>query len=366
MNKYLFFARDPAGANVIAPVIKRMEKDNSIVEVYAKDYAIERLKSEKIHCIDILECMPEASYNNICDFLKIHCPDIVVTGTSLDDYTERYIWKAANALGIKSFAILDQWILPGIRFSDYNYTSIDEYNKNKKHVYLPDKILIMDDIVKDMLLVDGIDELKLKIVGQPHFEVIKEKYEKADTIRYQSGNYNILFASEPKTEDGEVEYLGYSECTIFESYYEALLEISEQYDTSFNLIIRPHPRESIEYWNSLIEKRKQKGIILSVDNIHDSFCLMKSVDLVCGMSSMFLVESAICEVPFISSLIGLKHESPFVFDKIDVYNSCRTKKELKLRLKRIIIDKEYDSIKINIIKNASQNVLDCIEEEMNG
>lgn len=365
MSRFLFFARDPAGANVIIPVIELLKNSSkNSISVYAKDYAINRLINEGIRCINIRECLGEITRYNIIHFLEQVKPDIIITGTSLDDYTERYIWQAANVLGIKSYAILDQWILPGIRFSEYGYKGIEEYKKNKNHVYLPHKILIMDDIVERMLLDDGIDASMLSIVGQPHFDVIKEKYDRAVKISFPKDYYNVLYASEPKTDDGEVEYLGYSERSIFEDYYNALRKISTNYNVKINIIIRPHPRENRDYWNKIVLKKNKKNINLFVDECHDSFELMKSVDLVCGMSSMFLVEAAICKVPFISCLIGLKQESPFVFDRINVYNSCRSKEELEIRLQRIIIDEKHDSIEMNFITNAAQNVVKCIEEEM--
>ena len=119
MIKILFFARDPGGVNVILPVYKKCQGRFETL-LYAKDFALKKIMSQgDIPVKDIARECGCGNYSEVLDFLAKTSPDFIVTGTSLDDFTERYLWKASEELHIKSFAILDQWMNLGIRFSEY-------------------------------------------------------------------------------------------------------------------------------------------------------------------------------------------------------------------------------------------------------
>ena len=156
------------GANVILPIYEKM-KDKYQVFVYAKDFAVKRFQDAGVPVRDLEEECSKGSFIEIKSFLQRVKPQILITSTSLDDFTERYFWKASNELHIKSFATLDQWMNLGIRFSDYDYSQAEVYASNPIHPYLPDQILVMDALAKELLQNDGIEEERIVITGQPHF-----------------------------------------------------------------------------------------------------------------------------------------------------------------------------------------------------
>lgn len=366
MKKVLIFARDPGGANAVIPLISIMLKRYEVV-VYAKQFALKRMKAEQIKCFDIENEITVFNERNIVDFLKTISPDILITGTSLDDYTERFLWKAANILGISSFAIIDQWMNLGIRFSKYDYTQIDIYKITHEHSFMPDKIFVMDDLAKEIIAKEGIPESKILVSGQPHFDVIRRKYSKAEVDNKDADKINIVYVSEPIIQDydgGDENklYLGYNERTTFENLYIALSNVLNQSSKKARLIVRPHPRECVKDWKNIIASKTNKKIILECDTQNDSFYIMKKADLVCGMSSMFLIEAAICEIPIISIQIGLKQDTPFILDKIDRVKSKLTYNELETDLKNTIMG-NYNKCDFNIKKHAADNVIRYIEEE---
>lgn len=357
--RILCYARDPGSANVIIPVVNRFNtiKGYSVL-IYAKDYAVSRLKTAGFVCDELIIDSVDAAIL----FLHKTSPDVIITGSSLDDYTERYLWKASDNLSIPSYAIMDQWILLGIRFSRYDYNGVEEYRRILTHEYYPRRILVMDDFAAKRLMEDGVSADKIAITGQPHFDDIRRNYDRACFTREKSNVKTILFASEPKRKDGEDRHLGYSERTIFENVFDALQQLSRKHQFEYHIVIRPHPREDADSWSDILNSK----INVSMDKDTDSYTLMKNVDLVCGMSSMFLVEAAICKVPIVSCLIGLKSESPFVFDLIGAYNSSRTIEELYDHLKEILVDGKTPDLRIDFIEQATEKTVKYIMEDMQG
>ena len=356
MKKILFYARDPGSVNVTIPIINKLkcQSDFNLI-VFAKEYAVARFEREGIGT----EILLINSVEDAISVLNKENPDIVITGSSLDDYTERYLWKASEYLKIPSYAIMDQWILLGIRFSKYDYRGIEEYRSTLTHDYFPRRILVMDDVAKKRLIEDNVPEGNIIVTGQPHFDEVRRNYGLAEKKKKLSDVKTIVFASEPKIKDGEVTHLGYSERSIFENILETVVFLSNKYNFKYSIIIRPHPRENADSWSDILYNKD-----VFVDKETDSFTLMKNADLVCGMSSMFLVEAAICRVPIVSCLIGLKSESPFVFDQIGVYRSCRNREELSDQIKKTLIDGKPADLKVDFIENATDKTVKYIMEDM--
>lgn len=366
VKKVLLFARDPGGANTLVPLYEKLRQQYELM-VYGKDVAVGWFKKEGIFCKDIRDECKKIDLDSIQLFLKSKNPYFIITGTSLDDYTERYLWKSAEALGLKSFAILDQWTNVGIRFSKYGYKDCEKYERAREHPYMPHRILVMDRLAKEILQEEGIAEDRIWITGQPHFERIYKQYESGRKILDES-EYNVLFVSEPITQDYEggcdtCSHCGYNEKSIFSSLHECLNEIAESYHRRIRIIVKPHPREKEENWTNIINAARGGNIIAQCDTDSDKYDLLQSADLVCGMSSMLLLEAVICKKNILSIVVGLKGESPFILDRIHVCKSCRTKAELMSQLERMMNYGGTD-ISFDYIKNPSENVIAYIEREM--
>lgn len=368
MKRIFLFARDPGGANVISPVYEEC-KNRFETFVYAKDFALQRLKIEGIPVVDIRQ---KCSINEeqIYNFLKNINPDVVVTGTSLDDYVERYLWRASERLCIKSYAILDQWMNLGMRFSKYSYAQKDMYEKYREHFYLPYRVLVMDELAKKILIDEGIEEERIVVTGQPHFETIRSKYRHVSAA-YDKKYWNIVYASEPilreyDGNDQEKLYWGYNEKIIFQHLYDCLAR-QAVFLKNIRLIIRPHPREDIDNWKEIINSSDFGNIKIELDVKNSSFAVLKSADIVCGMSSMFLLEAVICEKEILSIQIGLCQENPFVLEKLGLCYSVLTKEELFFKLtelfEKLQKTEQKETPKFPFVKNAVKNILSIIEEK---
>lgn len=365
MDRLLFFSRDPGGANVIAPVIKHI-KDRCQTIVYAKDYSVSRLRGEGIACKELSEELPEITEDSVCNFIRKKRPNAIITGTSLNDFTERYLWNAGGELGIPTYAIMDQWIHLGIRFSPFDYNGLAEYKSNPIFNYVPSNILVMDKLAKQILEEEGIPESKIVVTGQPHFDVVRIRYKNAVSNRENDRSIRVLFASEPKLADNEGTYWGYDEQKIFACIYGTVCKLQGKLGEKIELLIRPHPRENSMEWDSVIKKCNADGTGIKVllNHTEDTFSLLKSVDIVCGMSSMLLIEALLCKIPTVSCLIGLKQESPFIFDRLGVYKSCKNMDELYQQMEAVICKRAVPEVDLSFIENATENVINYILEDI--
>lgn len=355
--RLLVFSRDPGGANTVIPVIEKLKAGHHDVIVYGKDTALKKYNERNISAIDIELALNEITVNALAKFLKLNNISCVLTGTSADDMTEKYLWKASELCGIKSYAILDQWINYGIRFSEYGVSNISSYLKNPIHKYLPTHIMVMDDYAKKRMINCGFEEKRLIVTGQPHFDYLNKKHQKSKNRENQT--FEVVFASEPIVKTyGSSEHWGYDEKSICYDIIDVLRVIAHDNGIRIHLLIKQHPKEESHSYDSQVG---ENGLLkISVDRNSNSFDVIMSSDLIIGMSSMFLIEGVIMNKQVISYQKGLKQDNPYVFDKINTDNTLFNKKDLLETIKGII-NGEKKIYNFSLIQNATNNVIKHLE-----
>lgn len=371
IKKVLLFSRDPGGANTITPLVRPLKEKGYEIRLFGKDIANEKYSNAGLSSLNIGDFVKTIDSKSIEEFLINEKPDFIITGTSSDDFTEKYIWKAAEKLNIASFAILDQWINYGIRFSKYKISEHKEYSIDKNHLFLPTKILVMDDFAKKEAIKNGLEPSRILVTGQPYFETISKRRRKIsqETIEKTREKFNvnksdfiITFASEPISKDYAQNYWGYNEQTIFEALLESLKIISSEYKKTFSIIIRLHPRENINSYKDIINSFKEEKMTIILDKNFDSLDSIITSDLICGMSSMFLIESVVLGKPTISVQIGLKRVNPFILDRRGILKSILDKETLQIQLKSIIFENKSAHYNFNVIENSVNNIIDQMEK----
>ena len=375
MKKVLVFSRDPGGANAVIPLVRALVENGYKVALFGKDMALNKYEKAGLLSINIMNHIQDITASAMLEFLRFQVPDVVITGTSADDMTEKLLWKAAERCGIPSMAILDQWMNYGIRFSKYSVAEIEQYYEQKNHEYLPSKILVMDALAKTMAVEDGLDASRILVVGHPHFGAISKTVKLISKIRQEGireqlsvhkDGYLITFASEPISEayneaDATEHHWGYTERTILRQLLDSLSRITKMDGKRLHLIVRPHPRENKESLVNMVERYHGSGFTITVNNDVDSLELIAVSDLVCGMSSMFLLEAAIAGKQILSIQIGLKRDNPFVLDKTGLSKSVLSPNELDNVLKRIIVDNVRDKINFQFEPDAISNIINAME-----
>ncbi|MFZ3138512.1 MAG: hypothetical protein WA126_14105 [Thermodesulfovibrionales bacterium] len=375
----LLFSRDPGGANVIIPLVEPLRRKGYNIRLFGKDHALKKYDEAGIASFNIIEHVHDIELKDIELFLTKEKPDCIITGTSGDDFTERFIWKSAEKLGILSFAILDQWINYGIRFSKYVLSELNKYKEDKTHRYLPSKILVMDEYAKQEAIKDGLMPAVIEVVGNPHFETLLHKKdtitketinEIRNYLKVGSSGFLITFASEPVADDYDKEdsaqlYWGFTEKTIFKGLMEVLKIASGTTGREICVVLKLHPRENPNSFFALIDTYEADPIRVVISHKLDSHTLMAASDLICGMSSMFLIESIILDKPAISILIGLHRENPFVFDRRGILKSILNRNDLIQKLTTVILDNgDTAKCKFEFINNPIENIINLLEKNI--
>ena len=368
----MLFSRDPGGANCVIPLVEPLKNKGYRVRLFGKDTALQKYAERTVRdYFDITEYLQDFAQSTFLAFLQKERPDFIITGTSADDLTEKYIWKAAERLGIPSFAILDQWLNYGIRFSPYGVSELTEYDIDKKHPYLPTRIMVMDEYARDEMINEGIPRSKILVGGQPHFEFLIQQKDSDGGRRLRSNlgiaesDMVITYASEPisrtyKETDQSEHYWGYTERTIFSDILKALKNISPETEKKLWMIVRPHPKEDPASFAD-INNPRNGNITIVVDRESTPWDLINASQLICGMSSMFLIEAVLFQKPVLSVQIGLKRQDPFILSRRDIVKSIIDGDTLYRELKSIIIRNNVPIYNFAIIKEPIENIIRHME-----
>lgn len=367
-KKLLLFSRDPGGANTIIPLVEPLSKMGYNVSLFGKDMALTKYAEYRLSYDNIIEKINEVSLNNIKSFLEKNKPDCIISGTSADDFTEKYIWKAARELEIPTIAILDQWINYGIRFSNYNINEISLFERDKICSFLPNIICAMDEYAKKEMILDGIPEERIVVCGQPYFEsLIKNKVEmnqKEKLIQKYGINDDeilIIFASEPITQAYGVDYFGYTQKTILNNLVIALKDLKENINKKIFLIIRPHPKEDEENYFEY-EKNSDNNIKYVIDKESPARILLERANLVCGITSMFLIESVILNKPTLSIQIGLNRKDKFILNERGILKSILSLYELEEQILKIFSSNKNKMKNFKFIQDPISRIITLVEK----
>lgn len=370
MKSILLFSRDPGGANTVIPLIEPLRDRGYAVRLYGKDVALDKYRQAGHEGTDICTLVADITPANVHSFLTGEKPDAIITGTSADDYTEKYLWLAAGELGIPSMAIKDQWVNYGIRFSEYGVSRIKDYLNDRRHPYLPTRIIVMDEYARREIIAEGLPTERIRVCGQPYFEtLLKFSQTKSEEIAQLDHKYAlaendfvVVFASEPitVTYGDNADHWGYTEKTIFAKLAETLDDVAKESDRNITLIIRPHPKENRDGLAQIAAERC-RVVKWHVDTECHSWALINRADLVCGMSSMFLIESLIMGKATCSIQIGLCRSDPSVLGRRGVLKSIVDETELHECLLRTVRDGKQQEAVFDIIPNPVERIISEME-----
>lgn len=333
MTKIIFFAHDPGGANAIAPLIEPLKKEHEVF-VFAKGPALLKLPNPQ----ELQE-----------DTLKSIRPDLIITGTSANDKTEKWLWQEAKKLNIRSMAILDHWVNYGIRFSEYGLNEINKFDK--KCVFLPNYIIVMDEFAKKEMAKDGVPNEIIYPLGNPHFETIIDQSKSIQNIRssfVKEGEFLITFASEPYTED----YGKGSEKIVLEH----LIDLTKA--KNVKIIVKLHPKETFSKYN---EFKDSPNIIL--DKTTSPTEVIMASDLIISMTSMFLIESMILGKNILSYQPNEINPDKFILTRNKMLPFVKDKEDFREKMLNILNGERYlqynQGMEFNAIKKITNFIKKC-------
>ena len=376
MKRILLFARDPGGANAIAPLVDKLKLSGYEPLLYGKDAALKQYRTNGLEGQDLSREAPVMGIAEYTAFLRRKSPDFMITGTGSDDFAEKFLWRAAEEVKLPCFAILDHWFNYGIRFSPYKLVEQELYEQDRRHPYLPTQILVMDEAVRNAMLQEGFEPDRIRVAGQPHFDRLREqalRFGSEDRRHYRSelglGETDFLLAyiseniTEPeKGDDLSQYYWGYTERSIFRKVMEALQVAAQKCNRQVHVVVKPHPNETFDAYSDLIAELAGGKVTATVDSSAHPVRLCKAVDLVCGMSSMVLVEAVILGLPVMSVQIGLNRENPFILSQKGILPSVLEKSDLKQKLAGYMTGESAVAPSFEVPAGAAERIIGWMEE----
>lgn len=294
-------AGDAGGANALWPVFAALRERgmNPLLSGYAQAPVLWRNKGETVR-----ELPTATSVNDAEKMLLDSGAAMLLTGTSLNgvDLERRFI-LAAQRLGVPSLALLDYWSNYVPRFS----------SDGRVLDCLPERIAIMDGQARDEMRAAEFPEELLVTTGQPLFDDLARLRDGASSASRAATRQTlgvaeerlVLFISQPLREvygaEGAANWLGYDEFDIVPPFLAALGRVAKE--QPLRLVVLPHPRESRERCAAWLE-----GCLwASLAPVGaDSRELVLAADLVVGMNSMLLMESALLGTPALSIQLNLR------------------------------------------------------------
>ena len=224
---------------------------------------------------------------------------ISVNGVDLE---KRFV-AAASRLGVPTLAVLDFWSVYRERFAD----------ATGRLAYLPDRVAVMDRPARDGVVAAGVPAERVTVTGQPAFDElfayragVTESRRAACRDRWGcgAGERVVVFFSQPLanlTPPGHPRYPGYTEHEAVGLVADACDRAETEAGTPVVLVLRPHPRESAD---ELVRSASRAGRVV-LDEEGDRRAAALAADLVCGMTTVVLVEACLLGCVTLSVQPGL-------------------------------------------------------------
>jgi len=285
--RILFVAHDPGGANVVCPLMEHAQAEGHECLVWAAGPA-EKFMPFAEHISSL------SSRDEVQARILAAMPDVVITGTSMHSKLELEVWAVANQQGIPSVAIVDAWSNLKHRFVWSDEASI-----------FPDHIFVVDQQCKNDVEAFCSKNTQVHVVGSPYLEKRLYDLQKRMQIENNQDSHEklavVTFFSEPLLEDYG------SHGPYSKNQFDVALELSSiVQELPCRLIIKPHPRETLDNWQKWLEQNhlnmKNKTSVVTTDT--DQLLRQKSV--VVSISSMTLLEAAFAGHPTIAVQPGRK------------------------------------------------------------
>ena len=284
-NTILFCATDPGGANNVGPVAAELRDQFSTLVLCSA--RTQKLFDDLSVSAEVAEI---SDYNAACRILTEIQPDIIVLGTSVPDRPEALLTQAANALGVPTIAILDEWYLYALRFQ----------SKDGRFTHLPTAICCQDELARNEAIAEGIPDHLLKITGSPAlslmFDQIRENRQltrntlvsSTPTLLFISEQMAAAFGSAPGESGFVGNFMGYTELEVRNDIADILTQLGQPcqvfeklHPNEFELIAPPERGTNVDW-----------RIMLAGASLSDA---IQGATAVIGMRSIALLEAAMME-----------------------------------------------------------------------
>ncbi len=272
-KKILFASQDAGSGNALLPIIKKLQ-NRFEKRVFATKESVNIFSKGNIN---FLNCN-HLDKSNLFELFEEFNPDVIITGASGNFCIEKQAILFSKMRKIISISVLDMWENYWQRFSDLE--------ENRKFVYLPEYIFIMDELAKREMLEQGFPEERLIITGNPFFD----ENLKLDLKELQSNSITLLYISQMVldfTPGKKQDYTGRIDKEFIRDLFSILSEL--KIDKKLKIIVRPHPKEKNFDFKKHLTPYNFDIIIDRESDIND---LISQANIIVGKDSMVLFQAA--------------------------------------------------------------------------
>ena len=378
-------SNDPGGGSAVLPVVRELGERGHNIWSYLAGPSVDifRYKAPEL---DYEAVEDDVSPNLAQSLLDQKETSILVSASGTYNKVEHTFRVAARALGIPIVAVCDYW---------YDYSA--SFGREQSGVLvqsLPDIVCVPDEISRsDLCREIGFAPNNVVVTGPPALEDSvcsfhaasdmnrdkwRRKYdvgkEQTTIVFFSDAFYtgpNGLYeeAAEGKLfDDSGQSIFGYTPPEILENLINVLVEESTRIGRKVNLLVKPHPREHPEKLISILDAMEDQLVTANLLTNVPAVELMSVADVVFGMGSVVLIESALNGKPTISLQIGLLEQD--IFDPcmgntlgytIPVFDKAKLKLVVSKVLDGSIIDVVPKPDNPLLIDGAAARVADVVE-----
>jgi hypothetical protein len=367
MSEVIIYTEDPGAANYILNLPKKLALIGIDSLILADGSSREYLKQRNIDYVDV------SQYSAI-SIIDKYSPKLILIGTSENKKSLGLeLISQANVNDIVTVGYIDMLVNADVRFKGESDNAMK---------YAPDWLFVPDDVTKVKYIEIGFDENKIKICGHPHYDRVKNYLEDWNAGEIMDNNAHlddiegdkkiIVFISESRDELNPSASIYNDNYSLrgrgnsdFRTHIvlEELLDAIKHISPKPYLIVRLHPKNKIEEFSDYInevDEFNQDGNPLAL--------LMKS-DLVVGMTSMLLMESAILGAPSLC-LLPIADEANWLPNTANGYTDVITdKKKIMMKIEAVFKNKKHQiknkELDMLFISGAISKIAKNVEHIMN-
>lgn len=268
-------------------------------------------------------------------------PGVVFTGTSFTSNLERLVIREARQMGIPTLAIVDYWLEYRARFAI------------EGEQVLPDLLLATDERMRSEMARELGPTASIRVVGNPHLSQLALKPRRLRSgkpgtparFRFFSENLLHYFPEKPIHE--------------FEIFEHICRFLNGKADVK-ELVVRPHPLEQHQPWQLLLNRLgPEMSIRLAIDTLPFNEVLEDECVAI-GISTMALLEVAVCGTPTFSYQIDVPADQGYFFLPFEEYGIFQMTKPKDLDM--LLNPESLRSRGFHEINNALEKIEHCIVE----
>lgn len=284
--RILLAAHDSGALNIIKPILRAWHNHGALEPWFVSTPSVMREVQESIPGLRIPAWAAQVTEAVAADHTDLDALlerqlhrvdwDAVICGTSRLCLLERRLLRQARAMGLRSYALCDMWWAYRERFRDGD------------DLCLPDTLWVIDERMRAEAQA-ALPELAadaIEVVGNPFFEEIAQIRQRRHVEL--PPQLPIRFFSEPvsgKFPDARIDEFELAEW---------LLEAARREGITNRIIVRNHPLDTLEQWRRWAWRHRHHAVELDVEPL--DVCMV-TTGLALGISSMVLLEMALCGMP---------------------------------------------------------------------